>query len=97
MAVVEPVRSVLRPFGGVGGLPVEGFKEISLVASSRGLRNMALRGGGRHGPSVDRVVTSEERGFRDIVFTRGPVTTLLYTDIYTYHREMEIGSKAFAV
>lgn len=56
MAVVEPVRPVLRPSGGVGGLPMEGFKEISLVASSRGLRNMALRGGSRHEPSVDRVV-----------------------------------------
>ena len=71
---------------------MEGFKEISLVAFSRGLRNMALRGGSRHEPSV---ATSEERGFRDIVFTRGPVTTLLHTDIYIYHRAMRIGSKAF--
>lgn len=88
MAVVGPVRSVLRPSSGVGGLPVEGFRELSLVASSRGLRNMTLRSGSRHGPvltGLSGLPPLTMRGFRDIVFTRGPVTTLLYTDIYIYH------------
>ena len=62
MAVVEPVGSARLPFGGVGGLPVDGFKEISLVSFSRGLRNIASGGESRHTPSVYRVegvVTTE--------------------------------------
>lgn len=65
MAVVGPVRLVLRPSGGVGGLPVEGFRELSLVVSSRGLRNIALRSGSRHGPvltGLSGVATSDDEG-----------------------------------
>jgi hypothetical protein len=100
MAIVEPVRLLLRPSGGVGARPVEGFKVLSLVASSRGLRNMALRSGSRHGLVLTGLYGGchlrGKRGFRDIVFTRDPVTTLVRTKILIFITgELAIGSKAF--
>lgn len=51
---------------------MDDFKEISLVSSSRGLRNIALCGGGRYRPSVDSVVavatSLRMRGFRDCFY-----------------------------
>lgn len=40
LAIVEGGRGDRVSFGGVGALPVEGFKGVSIEAFSRGLRNI---------------------------------------------------------
>lgn len=55
MAVLRRIESVSLPSGGVGGLPADGFEGVSLVAYSRGLRNIAVGGWSRHGPNICKV------------------------------------------